>query len=301
MATETRSRFNHVITPGLFMIAVSNFKRYAEPWRTLFTVKKSKQAYEEIGYMSGLGALVEKPEGTGVTYDARIQGPTKKWVHKTWALGVRITAEMIADDLYNVMEGISAELGKSAAETTSIIAFDILNSTSKTAADGNTVFNDSHTRLDGSNYDNLCTAASISLDSLETDIAQFEALKDHRGKIINRKGSCRVVVANSALEWDLAKLFHSIDNPETANRAINEFRKARPKLDYYTTPYITDTNARYYIGEKDPARGPIYFTREPAVFAREGDFDTGDALFKVSLRNSIEVADPMNIFKNAGA
>lgn len=301
MATETRSRFNKVITPGLFMIAVSNFKRYGEPWRQLFTVKKSKRAYEEIGYMSGLGALVEKPEGTGVTYDARIQGPTKKWVHKTWALGVRIAQETIDDDLYNVMEGVAAELGKSAAETVNIIAFDILNSTSRTSADGQTVFSASHVRLDGSTYSNLCSAAALSLDSLEDDIAAYEALKDHRGKVINRKGSCRVVVANSDLEWDLAKLFHSTDNPETANRAINEFRNARPKLTYYTTPYITDTNARYYIGEKDPARGPIYFTRQPAVFAREGDFDTGDALFKVTLRNSIEVADPMNLFKNAGA
>jgi len=301
MATETRSRFNHVITPGLFMIAVSNFKRYGEPWRTLFTVKKSKAAYEEIGYMSGLGALTEKPEGTGITYDARIQGPPKKWVHKTWASGVRITAECIADDLYGVMEGIAAELGKSAAETINIIAFDMLNSITKTAADGQVVFYDEHVRLDGSTYDNLCTAAAISLDSLETDIAQYESLQDHRGKYINRKGSCRIVVANSALEWDLAKLFNSTDNPTTANRAINEFRNARPKLTYYTSPYVTDTNARYYIGEKDPARGPIYFTREPAVFAREGDFDTGDALFKVSLRNSIEVADPMNIFKDAGA
>lgn len=301
MATETRSRFNNVITPGLFMIAVSNFKRYADPWRNLFTVKKSKNAYEEIGYMSGLGALVEKPEGTGITYDARIQGPTKKWVHKTWALGVRITQELIDDDRYNVMESLAAELGKSAAETVNIIAFDMLNSTTKTSADGQVVFYDSHVRLDGSTYDNLCSAASLSLDSLETDIAQYESLQDHRGKYINRKGSCRMVVANSALEWDLAKLFHSTDNPTTANRAINEFKDARPKLSYYTTPYITDTNARYYLGEKDPARGPIYFTRKPAVFAREGDFDTGDALFKVSLRNSVEVADPMNIFKNAGA
>ena len=301
MALETRSRFNHVITPGLFMIATSNFKRYAEPWRQLLTVKKSNKAYEEIGFMSGLGLLSEKPEGTGIVYDARIQGPTKRWVHKTYALGVRITEETIEDDLYNVMEGAAAELGKSAAETRNVLAFDIFNSTSKTAADGQVVFYASHTRLDGSTYSNLYTAAALSLDALEDDITAYEALKDHRGKVVNRAGSCRYVLTNPALEFDLAKLFHSTDNPETANRAINEFRNARPRLQYVTSPYVTSTTARYYIGEKDPARGPILFIRAPVKFAREGDFDTGDALFKVSFRMSVEVADPMNIAKNAGA
>lgn len=303
MATETRSRFNKLYVPGLFMVGTDNFKKYTEDWRNLMTVKNSTQAYEEIAFMSGLGVAIEKAEGASISYDSRIQGPSKKWVHKVYALGVRITQEAIDDDLYNKMEGIMAELGKSMAETMNIEAMKIFNSgaTVKTSADAAYVFSASHTRLDGSTYSNLYTASSLSLDAIQDDVVAYEALRDHRGKIVNRTGGIRLIVANPALEWKLAEIFGSTMNPETSDNAINALKKQRGSLGFITTPYITSTTARFYVGEKDPVRGPIFFSRKPVTFAREGDFETGDALFKATVRFSCEVCDPMNIAANLGA
>lgn len=301
MATETRARFNKMYVPGLFMVGTDSFKRHGEDWRKLITTRKSTRAYEEETFMSGLSLLAEKPEGTGIGYDARIQGPSKKWVHKVYALGVRITEEAIDDDLYGKMSGIMAELGRSAAETINVQVFDIFNSTTKTAADGQVIFSASHTRLDGSTYSNLYTATSLSLDALQDDIAAYEALRDHRGKIVNRTGGVRLILANPALEWKLKEIFGSTDKPYTSDNTINALKAARSNLTYLCSPYVTSTTARYYIGPKDQVRGPIFFSRKPVTFAREGDFETGDALFKVSVRFSCEVCDPMNISKNAGA
>ena len=137
---------------------------------------------------------------------------------------------------------------------------------------------------------------------MQDDIAAYEALTDHRGKYINRVGGVHWIVGNPALEWKLAEIFNSIMNPETSNNAINALKKARPNLKYFCSPYITSTTARYYVGEKDETKGLMMFTRKPVTFAREGDFETGDAKFKVTTRYSpVEVADPMNISKNAGA
>jgi hypothetical protein len=301
MATEARSRFNKVYVPGLFMIGVDAFTRFSEDWRQFMTVKKSTQAYEEIAYMSGLGRAMTKYEGQSIYYDARIQGPSKKWVHTTKGLGLRITEEAIEDDLYDVMASGSKELGVSMAESINLDAFDMFNSTTKTTADGHVVFHASHHKLDGTTYSNTYTAASTSLDAIQNDIARYEALTDHRGKHINRVGGVNWVLANSGQEWKLYEIFNSIMNPNTANNAINTLKKARASLKYFTSPYITSTTARFYIGDKDPVRGPIWFSRRSPTFARDGDFETGDSLFKVTARYSVECADPMNIAENAGA
>ena len=215
---------------------------------------------------------------------------------------MRITEEAIDDDLYSVMANGAKELGISAAETINCDAYDGFNSTSKTSADGQVIFYGSHTKLDGSTYSNLYTATSLSLDAIQDDVAAFEGLTDHTGRYINRIGGVQWILANSALEWKLAEIFHSIMNPETNDNAINALKKARPNLKYFCTPYITSTTARYYVGEKDDIKGLVFFSRKPPTFAREGDFDTGDAKFKVVTRyTGSEVADPMNIAKNAGA
>ena len=304
MATESRSRFNKLYVPGLFLVATDSFKRYSEDWKQFIMAKTTQKAYEEIAYMSGLGKMAKKAEGAAISYDARIQGGTKKFVVETWGLGLRITDEAIEDDLYGKMQGGMKELGMSAAETINCQAYDGFNSgaATLTSADGQYIFDTDHTKLDGTTWSNDYTASSLSLDALQDDIAAYEALTDHRGKTINRVGGVQWILANSALEWKLAEIFFSIMNPETSDNAINALKKARPGLKFFTTPYITSTTARYYIGEQDEARGMVWFSRRAPTFAREGDFETGDAKFKVTARfTGAGAVDPMNIALNAGA
>lgn len=304
MATESRSRFNKLYVPGLYLVATESYKRYSEDWKKFIKVNKTKKAYEELAYMSGLGLVAKKPEGTPITYDARYQGPSKKFVVETWALGLRITEEAIEDDLYGKMKSGMKELGISMAETINCAAYDGFNNGADTltSADGQYIFDDNHVKLDGSTWSNNYTATSLSIDSIQTDIAAFEALTDHRGKKINRVGGVHWILCNPALEWKLAEIFGSVMNPNTANNAINALKKARPNLKFFCTPYITSTTARYYIGELDDTRGMVWFNRKSPTFAREGDFETGDAKFKVTARFAgAGSVDPMNIALNAGA
>ncbi|HOK59037.1 MAG TPA: Mu-like prophage major head subunit gpT family protein [Methanothrix sp.] len=304
MATEARSRFNKLYVPGLFLVATDSYKRYSEDWREFILVQKTSRSYEEIATVSGLGLMAKKPEGTAIFYDARIQGPSKKFVVETWGLGVRITEEAIEDDLYGVMKQAMKELGISAAETINCEAYNGFNlgASSKTSADGEYIFSSSHSKLDGSTYSNYYTATSLSLDALQDDILAFESLTDHTGKKINRTAGVRYILANPALEWKLTELLGSQMNPETGNNAVNALVKARPKIKFHCTPYITSTTARYYIGELDEARGMVWFNRKAPTFAREGDFDTGDVRFKVTARFAgAGSVDPMNIACNPGA
>lgn len=303
MSIETRTRFNKMIAPGLFSLAVESFQRFPALWKQLVRTEKSERAYEECAYTTGLGLIPLKPEGVGITYDARIQGPTKRWTHDTFAGGVRISQEAIEDDLYRVMQGASRELGISAAETQHISTATIFNtgfvSTTKTAGDGNPIFYATHTLYGGGTWSNLATASSLSYSTLQSAIIAFEGQTDNRGKKI--KQTPMTLLVPPALEFKALELLKSVGTPENANNAINAVKEARGRLNLVVWNYLTSTTAWFLVG--DNARmetGLIHFQRIPVTFARENDFDTGDAKFRVRWRDSVEINYPIGLYGNAG-
>jgi len=303
MGRETRSRFVKVITPGLFACAVEEYKRYPETWRQLVSVKRSTNTYEECSYLTGLGLIPTKPEGTVLAYDTRIQGYTKRWTHDTWAGGLRITEEAIEDDRYGVMESGSRELGISARETRHIRVASIWNNgfgtTEHVGGDTKALFASDHPKLGGGTWSNLATASNLSYSVLQNMIMAFENQTDHRNKKIVQTPVILLVAPHN--EFKALELLKSIGIPESANNEPNAVRLARPRLRLIVWPYLTAANSTYLQG--DNARmetGLIFFERVGVTFAKEGDFDTGDAKFKVRWRDSIEANHPIGMYGNAG-
>lgn len=304
MPTETRGRFTSVLAPGLFAVAVEEFKRYPEVWRELVRVEKSSRAYEECTYLGGLGVVPKKAEGDPITFDARLQGPTKRWTHDTFALGMRITEETIEDDQYRVMQDGARELGVSARETRHINVASIFNTgfgtTTHTTGQGYAIFYGSHTRLDGVTWSNLATASALSYSTLQNAILAFESQVDSRGKKIMQ--TPMTLLIPPALEYKAIQILQNPNQPDTAENNINATVKARPGIKLVVWPYLTSSTAWFLIG--DNARmdtGLIYFERVGVQFGREGDFDTGDAKFKTRWRSSVEINYPIGLYGNAGA
>ena len=300
---ETRTRFNKMIAPGLFSMAVESFQRFDPIWKSLVRTEKSDKAYEECVYTSSLGAIPLKPEGKGVDYQSRIQGPTKRWTHDTWAGGVRMTQEAIEDDLYKVMGGAARELGVSAAETQHINTATIFNTgfltTTKVAGDNLAIFSSAHVRLGGGTWSNLATASSLSYSTLQSGVMAFEGQTDNMGKKI--KQTPMTLLVPPALEFKALELLKSVGKPETATNELNALKEARGRLNLVVWNYLTSTTAWFLIG--DNARqetGLIHFQRIPVTFARENDFDTGDAKFRVRWRDSVEINYPIGLYGNAG-
>lgn len=304
MALETRGRFATTIAPGLFAVAVEEYKRYPEIWRELVKVEKSDRAYEECSYLSGLPLVPKKGEGDPIDYRARLQGPTKRWTHDTYAMGMRITEEAIEDDLYRVMQDGARELGVSARETRHVTVAEIFNTgtvtTYHTAGDAAAIFSSSHTRLDGVSWSNLATASALSYSTLQNAILAFENQVDQVGKKIMQ--TPMTLLVPTALEYKAIQLLQNPNQPDTADHNVNATMKARPGIKLVVWPYLTSTTGWGLIG--DNARmstGLIHFERVGVQFGREGDFDTGDAKFKTRFRNSIEVNNPIGLYWNAGA
>ena len=268
-----RSQFSKAVVPGLFSFMTSSYSEREAFWSRLVTTKNSRRTYEESAYYAGLGLLTEKPEGEGISYDDFIQGPTKRWVHKTYALGVRITEEMIEDSLYpdipTEMSDMTKELGRSARETVEILVHDAYNGTTKTAGDGNAIFYDTHTKLGGGTWSNLLTpAADLSATSLRSAIQNMETTTDDRSK--QQVVKPQTLLVAPAFEWTARELLNSAYDPESANNAINPIQSRNLKL--VVDPYLTDSDAWFLIADKNPI---ITFMRRRVKFAKDGDFENG--------------------------
>jgi hypothetical protein len=294
--SEARSRFNKIYIPGLFAVAKESYNRYGDTWKKIYTTRSSKKAYEESAFTSGFGYLVNKPEGTPLTYDERIQGFTKRWSHDTYGLAVRITDEAIEDDLYGVMTQAMRQLGVSAAATRHLIAIRMLmNATATTyhtCGDGLALCVSNHTRLDGSTWSNVGSAAAPTTAAVEAAVQNFENITDHRGKRYDQKA--KAIICGPSLEFTMASILESTQTAENANNAKNTL-KTRRSLTLEIEPEITDD--RWFVqGEKDPDIGLIWFDRKKPTTTQHGDPDTGDTIFSITTRFSNECNDPRQIY-----
>lgn len=304
-----RATFNKVVVPGLFSFMSESYKPKSgeQYWKRLAKVKKSKRAYEESSYWAGLGLLALKPEGKAIDYDDMVEGPTKRWSHRTFGLGVKITEELIEDSLYDdlptEMESISRELGSSANETLEVLTFDIINSGTSTTThtDGltNAIFSTGKARLRGGTWDNLLSPASdLSATSLQASLDTFENTRDDTGKIQIIRA--KEIWVNQANAWKAKELLNSTYDPESANNSVNTIKERNLQL--VVSPFLTDTDAFTLVADPPHGNGGVIaYLRRPVTFAQDGDFESGDAKFKCTFRFSVEVNKPNNIFFSAGA
>ena len=100
--------------------------------------------------------------------------------------------------------------------------------------------------------------------------------------------------------WKAKELLNSAYDPESANNSVNTIKERNLQL--VVSPFLTDTDAFTLIADPPHSNGGIiaYLRRKPTM-AQDGDFQTGDALFKMTFRFSVEDNKPNNLFHSAGA
>jgi phage major head subunit gpT-like protein len=304
-----RATFNKAVVPGLFSFMISGYKKKAaeSDWKVICTTKPSKRAYEELAYAAGLGLFAHKPESDNINYDDMSQGPTKRWTHKTYALGIKISEELIDDSLYPSipveMRSLTEELGRSADETKAILVWDMINNgtatTNHTGADALALFSGSHNYINGGTWSNLLSPASdLSATALQTAIDNFETIQDESGRYQVIKAKYLICHPNNA--WKAKELLNSAYDPESANNAVNTIKERNLQL--VVSPYYTDTDAFTLMAEPpNVTSGIIVFERRKLAYAQDGDFESGDARFKGSFRFSVECAKADNMYHSAGA
>jgi phage major head subunit gpT-like protein len=298
MSTNTGG-FSSLLAPGLYEVLFNEIDEQVPQWPPVFSTFDSVRAYEEDLKVAGLGAMLPKPEGTNTSFDDPIQGTTVRYTHNSFGLGFRITREMWDDDLYDIMHGMAAELGRAAAYKIEVDAWSLLNRgfvstlVPDQGFDGLALFSTAHTRLDGgATYANKPSVdVDFSYTAYQAALDNFNLLVDDRGRPLMLKPALCVV--NPPFMWAAKEILQSEYKPYTENNEINPLKGTIDENGYLACRYLTDNDAWFVLSKprrqgtkKSQGHDAKFMWRTRPETSDADDFLSGDALFKVFARYS---------------
>lgn len=289
--TMVRGQFAQLMAPGLHgkFVEWTTLLQRKEEYTQIFHVENSDKAFEDEVQFSGLGPMVEKPEGEGVSYTDAIQGGTKRYLHSTYALGCRTSWELYEDDQYKIIMQVPKALARSAQFTKEQQAWNVFNLgfTTVTTTDGVSLFHNQHPLLGGTQATNIgpgltnvisaagtfpnrpATDIDISFTAIQLAINQFERLIDSQGLPIMLKPTMLVIPPE--LKWIARELLASPHKPYTADNEINAL--LNEDLKYFVSHYLTSQSAWFMLCEKE-SHQLKFFNRKALDEDFADDFDT---------------------------
>lgn len=298
--TITRGAFSHLIAPGYRKAVFETYKEkptQADKW---INMQKADRAYIDDFNLGGFGTLVEKAEAGSITYQDPVPGRTKRYNWTTYALGFRVTQEMMEDDLYGIMGSkMSKALGRSARHNFEVVAHAPLNNAFNTAyvgfETGVSLISTAHTTLRGATASNRpATDADISILTLQAGIEHFGNLTDESGLPI--MSAPKYLIYGPADQWIVAQLLKSQHLPGGSQNDINPL--VGTGLVPIMSNYLTDADSWFLLSEDHDIN---YFDRRAPTFSNTDDFDTGDAKFKLTRRNGSGFGDWRGVYGSTGA
>lgn len=266
--------------------------------RSIFNVRSSSQYQEDTLTIGGVGIMTQKLEGQPIDYVTNNEGFRNTYTHLDYGSGMRVTRNMLRDDLYASMEKLAVELARSARATEETILANHFNNgfdSSYTGADGVELFSTAHVREDGSTYANeLSSAADLSQTSLEQALIDFSDFRDGGGKRVAIEPKCLLVPKELRFEAD--RLLRSTLQSEDNTNAINAVNGL---LDSQVWNYLTDTDGWFILADKADHELLLY-DREEFWTDYEYDFDTKDYKITGLFAQSSGLSDPRGIFGSPG-
>jgi hypothetical protein len=278
-----RGGFSRNLAPGFRKVIFGAYKERPIEGTKLVNFNTSKRAYEEDFEISGFGTLQPKVEGGPIIYQDVVPGAPKRYVWTTFALGFRITQEMMEDDLYSVFGNrMSKALGRSARNNQEIVMHSPFNNAFDTSfvgfKPGESLIGN-HTGLRGLVQRNApATPADLSLPALQAALEHFHNLQDDSG--IPAVFTPKMLVHSVGDYWIANQILKSQFLPGGNQNDINQV--ARENITPHLSHYLTDPDAWFLISDQTDIN---YFERRAFTVSNMDDFETGDAKFKGTRRN----------------
>lgn len=297
-----RAQLRKQLEPGLNAVFGMAYRQYPEEWREAFMVENSDRAYEEDQLMTGFGAAAVKAEGAGVQFDNASEMWTARYDMVNIALAFSITEEAQDDNLYgNIGKKLSRALARSMQYTKEVRGANILNNgfdSNFTGGDGKELFATDHPLASGGTFANeLATPADLSETSLEDICIGISGFVDDRGLPIMARA--KKLIVPKELHFEAQRILYSDLRPGTADNDINAVKRSGSIPDYCVNHYLTDTDA--FFVTTDVPDGLKHFVRKSIRTSTEGEFNTGNILYKSSERYAFGWTDPRGAYASPGA
>lgn len=297
--TMFRGAFSNTLAPGFRKNTFESYKEKPLEGNKLVNMNTSKRAWEEDFNLAGFGTLVEKPEGAKTTLQDILQLNIKRYVWTTYALGFRITREMLEDDLYGIFGNkLSKQLGRSARNNFEVIAHSPFNSAFDTAVNGfvtgESLVSAAHVLGRGGTASNTAGATDFSLVALQAAIAHFHGLTTESGlpammvpnKLVHSMGDY----------WTVNQVLKSQFLPGGSQNDINQV--ANEGIMPHLSHYLLDPDAWFVLSSEADIN---YFERVGPTFSNHDDWSTDDAMYKLRRRAGAGFSDWRGVYGSPGA
>lgn len=296
---------NHpkALWPGVHACYGLSYNKHPLEWTEIFDIRDpSDRAYEEDVEGTGFGLANIKPEGEAITYDSHTQGATTRYTHVVYGLGYIVTEEEEEDGQYEKLARSRAEsLAFSMRTTKEIVHANVLNrafTAGYAGGDGKELCATDHPTLDGTQANELGTAADLSEASLEDMLIIIGQAKNTNGHQIGL--TAQKLIIPVSLMFDAQRILKSELQSGTANNDINAIRsKGLLPGGYTVNHYLTDADA-WFVKTNAP-HGMTHFKRRPMKFQKDSDFDTSNKKHKSTERYSAGWSDWRSMYGTPGA
>lgn len=301
MAVISTGNHPAALWPGVHKFWGMEYNRYPQLFSQMFEVVGSTKAYEEDVEATTFGLAPVKSEGSAITYDAHVQGETKRYTHTAYALGYIVTYEELSDNQYaSVSMSRARSLAFSMVQSKETVGAQVYNraaNSSFTGGDGKELLATDHPSTIGDQSNELATAADISEAAIEDIVIQMRKAKNDRGLRINLMPQKLIIPPD--LEFDANRILKSVLQNDTANNAVNALRSTGSIPEIFVNPFLTDAD-QWFVRTNCPA-GMMHFAREAPTMSNDNDHSTKNALASCYERYSFGWTDWRGVFGSPGA
>lgn len=302
-----RPQWPILLDPSFRTVYNMTEKQFDSKIDKVFNVQSTTKAYEKDTSVSGLGRLVQKPEGDSIVYEKPTSGYPVTYTPLTFAKGEMVTKEMYDDDLTNIIKKAPARLALAKQRTREYFAADILNygftvggggSNLFTGGDGLALFSASHTLKSGGTQSNT-TTDDLDEDSLENAMVSMRATKDNKGEL--QLVVPKVLVVPPALEKEARILLESTQRTGTANNDINPYKGALQLVvwDFLGTA-AGGSDTAWFLIDPDTAELNWFNRDDTGIEGPEYEFDTKTAKWSVLARWAAGYSDWRGVYGSKG-
>lgn len=306
MPAFSTQQASELLEPGLKSIFLNRFRRWPEEYSTWSNVLGSTRNFEEDLTFAGFGPIPPKGEGEPVDFEDPIQGSVKRFTHKEFALGFRITRPMWMDDQYGKMRTMTSALSIAVSNLAEVQGASPLNNATNTAAeflgaDGLPLLSSAHVLLGGGTFSNIPAApADISYTEVQNAYINFEELTDHRGININVRP--RKALVSPAFRFIGEEIFKQDTKPNTTDRDKNTVSNKGISLE--VLHYLDDADRWFLLSDAavDGMAGHSiqFIWRERPLFETYDDKDTKDVKVNVYARFATGFTEAFGVYGSVG-
>lgn len=284
----------------------TTIEKIEEFYPVVFNVEeegKGSRPFVDEMTLVGFGFIPEKLQTEPLVYDKAYEGFVTRYVYTTFAMGYRVSKEMMLEDALGIIPQLPKALAYAARQSVENKVWNTFNlgfTSGVTGADGVTLFNSAHPLRGGGTATNTATAASLTATSLQNAIINsFDLLVDDRSLPIVRTAKYLIVppqLEKTALE--LIKSAYTVGSPN------NEINVQYERLQVVVSRYLTSSTGWFVLGNRGPLGADAHalkvIWRWKDNFEQDKDFDSKTIKTSLDYRFTFGWTDWRGTYGNQG-